>query len=319
MFLLKINRLLLLLLFLIAGYTGCADLKSNENLVIYPESTKFGDYWYQGKAELNRFELQQVRYGEIHKGDAVLIFVTEDFLNEEQVKFEYGSDNSNVQSILKLNFNRRFYTGIYPYTLMTSTFFPIRSFTNHAIKISSSALEWCGHSYMQLNNRQDIFRIQLHSYFQNEGDQQFDIQPQTMEDELWTLIRVNPDLLPLGKIKIIPGMQYVRLLHTEFEAVEAMAEKKEISDSALSKNSLILYSLQYQDLSRRLEISYEKDFPHQILAWEETYKPLNVNTSSDALMVTTAKRTNKVMLDYWNKNSVADSTYRYNFENSLIQ
>ena len=233
------------------------------------------------------------------------------------MKYEYGSDKSNVQSVLKLNFNRRFYTGIYPYTLMTSTFFPIRSFTKHAIKVSSSALEWCGHSFLQLNNRHDIFRIQLNSYFQKEGDQRFDIQTETLEDELWSLIRINPDLLPLGKINIIPGMQYIRLLHAEFKAVPAIAEKRELSDSARAKNSLILYSLQYQDLSRRLEITYEKNFPHRILAWEESYRPLNVNTKSDELMITKAIRTNTIMSDYWNKNSVADSTSRYNFEGLL--
>ena len=76
MFLSKKNIQLLLLLLVITVYIGCSDLKSNENLVIYPESANFGDYWYQGKAELSRYDLKQVRYGEIHQGDAVLIFVT---------------------------------------------------------------------------------------------------------------------------------------------------------------------------------------------------------------------------------------------------
>ena len=308
--------LLLSFLIIIVIYIGCSDLKSNENLVIFPESQKFGEYWYQGKAELNRYELQQVRYGQIHKGDAVLIFVTEDFLKEEQVKYEYGSHNSEIKSILKSNFNRRFYTGIYPYSLMTSTFFPIQSSENHAIKISTTAQEWCGHSYMQLNNRNDMFSVQVNSYFQKEGDQHFDMQKSILEDEIWTLIRVNPELLPIGEIKLIPGMQFVRLLHTEYRGKQAIAEKLNITDPDLSPHSLIQYSLNYQELSRSLKIIFEEEFPHQILAWEESYQPLAINSTKDEIMITKAKRIKMIKLDYWNKNSVADSTYRYNFEES---
>jgi len=36
---------------------------------------QFGDYWYTGEAELTSYELKQSRYGEIHEGHAVLIFV----------------------------------------------------------------------------------------------------------------------------------------------------------------------------------------------------------------------------------------------------
>ncbi len=51
---------------------------------------EFKRFWLQGFAEISRFELEQVRYGEIHKGDAVLIYVTEEFLIDKQVKSEQG-------------------------------------------------------------------------------------------------------------------------------------------------------------------------------------------------------------------------------------
>ena len=53
------------------------------------------------------------RGGEEHAGDAVLIFVTEDFLPKLQVKREV-SEAPDAISVLKLNAYRRFYTGIYP-------------------------------------------------------------------------------------------------------------------------------------------------------------------------------------------------------------
>jgi hypothetical protein len=305
----KIGQLSFLLLLIIIYY-GCSDLKSNENLLIFPKTQKFVEYWYLGKAELNRYDLQQVRYGEIHKGNAVLIFVKEDFLKDEQVKYEYSQPNSNVQSILKLNFNRKFYTGLYPYSMMTSTFFPIQSYENHATKISSTTQEWCGHTYMQLNNRNNKFSIQHNSYFQKEGDKQFEIEQALLEDEIWTLIRINPELLPIGEIEVIPGMQYVRLLHTEYKCEQAVAEKREVSDPDLSPNSLIQYSIKYREFSRTLKITFEKEFPYHILAWDESYKPLSVKSNKSEIMITKARRTNTMMLDYWKKNSVADSIYR---------
>ncbi len=85
------------------------------------EHGAFDSYWYQGKAELTRYALRQARYGETHDGEVVLIFVTEDFLPKLQVKHEAG-DAADAISVLKLNAYRRFYTGIYPYTVMTSSF-----------------------------------------------------------------------------------------------------------------------------------------------------------------------------------------------------
>jgi hypothetical protein len=300
-----ISATLLILIF----HSGCSETESIDNPVIVPKAKNFGDYWYQGKAELNRFELEQVRYGEIRKGDAALIFVTEDFLKSKQVKYEFGEDRSDVQLVLKLNFNRRFYTGVYPYSLLTSTFLPINSTEDHALKITFTGQEWCGHVFMQLNNRNSKFQIQQYSYFQAEGDQEFTLEQNLLEEEVWTMIRVNPDLLPTGETKVIPSMDYVRLFHKDYRSETAMIEKKEIIDKALSPNALTKYSITYRDLPRSLTIVYESDFPHQILSWEESYASNNTKGENNTLR-TKAVRTNKIMLDYWSKNSVADSTYR---------
>lgn len=87
---------------------------------------EFTDYWYSGKAELSSYELKQSRYGEIRTGEVVLVFVTEPFSLKKQVKLDNptkaGKDNV---SVLKLNQVRKFKTGIYDYSIMTSTFTPV--------------------------------------------------------------------------------------------------------------------------------------------------------------------------------------------------
>ena len=132
------------------------------------------DYWYNGTAELNRYTLQQARYGEMREGDAVLIFVTEDFLKDQQVKYE-GGPRDGVSSVLKMNATKKFWTGVYPYSLMTSVFTPINEIAP-SLKVTTTAQEWCGHSYSQLNLRGNRYEGVLHSYFMREGDRQFSIE-----------------------------------------------------------------------------------------------------------------------------------------------
>ena len=125
-------------------------ISESETEVLAPKITlskEFNDYWYNGEAEITSYKLEQARYGEMRDGKAVLVFVTEDFLPEVQVKADnYSKANT---PILKLNATKNFNTGIYPYSIMQSTFYPVAN-NQHALKISASVQEWCGHVYTNL-------------------------------------------------------------------------------------------------------------------------------------------------------------------------
>ena len=160
----------------------------------------FDKYWFRGQAELSRYELQQSRYGELHDGESVLVFVTEPFLTDKQVKYE-GGDDTNAVQVLKLNNYRRFYTGLYPYSLMTSTFTPAKGGAP-TIKLSHTVQEWCGHVFAQANlaPEGDAYEVRSFSYFMNEGDRDFRLSTTLWEDELFTRVRLGPDALPVGSI-----------------------------------------------------------------------------------------------------------------------
>ncbi|MGB3608539.1 septum formation inhibitor Maf, partial [Psychroserpens sp.] len=232
-------------------------------------SDAFKSYWYAGQAEISSYKLEQARYGEMREGTAVLIYVTEDFLPKEQVK----ADNFNKANIpiLKLNTTKNFNTGIYPYAIMESTFFPIVN-NQYAIKLSSSVQEWCGQTYTQLNNR-DQFEIKVHSYFEGEGDKDFSLDKAILENELWTQLRLDPKSLPLGELEVIPSMAYIQLKHIELKAYKAIA--------TLNSGA---YTLSYPDLKRDLTMYYNTNFPYEILSWEETY---NDGYGSNAARLTT--------------------------------
>ncbi|HPI08792.1 MAG TPA: hypothetical protein PLM41_20495, partial [Saprospiraceae bacterium] len=47
-----------------------------------------GNYWFQGKAEIARYKVEQERYGEMRSAQQIMVFVTEDFSASKQVKLD---------------------------------------------------------------------------------------------------------------------------------------------------------------------------------------------------------------------------------------
>lgn len=255
------------------------------------DEAQFAEYWYQNKAEINVYALDQVRYGEIRKGEAVMIFVTEDFSTKKQVKLDNPQRSpSDARKVLKLNKTREFQTGVYPYNTMLSVFTPVYEELNSP-KVVASVTEWCGQAFTQMNWRNSNYNVQQFSYFESEGDQDLKINAQS-EDELWNLIRLNPDLIEEGISRLIPGLVYQRFSHVKFQAENAAISKTSVNASVEEVR------VEYQDLSRKLSIRYQKTFPHEILSWEES----EVSSAGDTL-VTKAIRKKTQMLDYWNLNS----------------
>jgi hypothetical protein len=257
----------------------------------------FERYWHQGKAELTRYTLRQARYGDTHDGEAVLVFVTEDFLPKLQVKKEQG-EASDALTVLKLNAYRRFYTGIYPYTVMTSSFTPESGAPT--LKLSSTVQEWCGQVYSQVNRRDDGLHSLMHSYFQNEADQKSVLPKASLEDGLWAQVRIDPTTIELGSRELVPALAYIRMRHKALRPYPAVLTKTEGAATDLVDHPVTALRVDYPPLGRTLVIYYEPEFPHVIQAWEETEGPFR----------TTAVRTHAIIDDYWNHNSAEDGAYR---------
>lgn len=266
----------------------------------------FGDQWYQGKAEITSYTLKQARYGEIHEGQAVMIFVTEDFSKSKQVKLDNPQQaGDDAVKVMKLNATRNFTTGVYPYSTMMSVFTPLeRQNGSHPLKVTMSAQEWCGQAFIQMNLNDDQYNVQQFSYFESDGDKSIDIEAAILEDEIWTTIRLNPSDLPTGSIRMIPGTLYQRFSHAPMHIRDATATLS--PDPA--NNSLMVYTIEYPDIERKLEITYTAAFPHEIESWQESGKS-GFGRRAQTL-TTTAVRKKRMMLDYWTRNSVADVKLR---------
>lgn len=286
----KIQSILIyIFITLLAGCTTPPQPIVEKNL-----SDQFKTYWYSGKAEITSYQLKQIRYGEEREGEAVLIFVSEDFSRSKQVKLDNPQQAGDDRvSVLKMNFTKNFITGIYPYSMMLSVFTPITT-DEPTQKVAMSVQEWCGQVFTQINATPSGYHVQSNSYFETEGDEQFALTPMLLEDELWNLIRLQPNDLPVGRFQLIPGLFYTRLKHKELKPQFASGTKAE-------QDSTIHYTITFEN-SRTLTIQYQKEFPHAILGWSESYE------ENGKMLSTTASKKKSITIDYWTKNK---NVHRY--------
>ena len=249
----------------------------------------FNAYWYAGKAELSAYDLKIDRYNEPRKGYVAFVFVTEDLSNSKHVKLDDPAKAGNDRvSVLKLNALSRFQTGVYDYSLMSSLFTPIDLAKNpHSLKATTTVQDWCGQVFTQLDYLKDNkYSVKQFSYFEMEGDKVFDTEGSLLEDEILTRLRINPASLP-EKAQIIPNLTFTRMRHKPVAASNATINFKDL------ENDLRVCTVNYPELKRRLEVTFEAKSPFKIAGFAEFQDDKELSRA-------TLRKT--MMSDYWNKN-----------------
>jgi len=284
------------LIFAFAAFSACNTTPEVTTLPVSNEARTvsapkdFVKYWYSGKAEVNAYALEQSRYGETRLGDAVMVFVTEDFSKKKQVKLDNpNASPTDAVSVLKLNFLKKFKTGIYDYSVMQSVFTPVdtRAYPN-TLKTTFSSQEWCGHVFSQMNlDQSGNYRLTDFSYFESEGDTDQKLKNAFLEEEIWTRIRINPKNIPTGQVKLIPSQSYARLNHQTIKPASARIELIKKTESASE------LKIEYLHLDRKVTIDFESDFPFRILGWTE------VNGNEPPTKATLKQTINSA---YWSQN-----------------
>ncbi len=279
-------------------FESCSEIKAENNKAPQEKmstpiktslSKEFKDYWYAGNAEITSYKLKQARYGEIREGRSVLVYVTEPFVADKQVKADKRNP-SNIP-VLKLNSTKKYLTGIYPYSIMSSSFYPVHD-NSQAVKVTFSAQEWCGQVFTQINNREK-FNVRSFSYFESEGDKIIEMDKNILENELWNKIRINPKKLPVGELDIIPSLEFLRMTHKELKAYKATVVLNE-------SDGFSTYKISYPGLDRVLEINFTTDFPFSIESWSDSYKS---GFGEKAQVITsTAAKLKTLKTPYWKQN-----------------
>lgn len=207
--------------------------------------SQFWSHWGDGKAELAGYALRISRYGQPRDGRLVLIYVTEDFSDSARVKADPGRHPpADVYPVLKLNAIRKFQTGIYDYSTMTSAFLRVDGDgTLGALgplgplaKLSFSSQEWCGHVYHQLLPQAAGRLVSTsHSYFDGEADDTHTLDWPTgtlAEEEFLLRLRGyagRADLVEEGgkkSLKLGSSLLHVRLLHQPLRTFDVTIERR---------------------------------------------------------------------------------------------
>jgi hypothetical protein len=148
-----------------------------------------------------------------------------------------------------------------------------------------------------MNLADNKYRVRMHSYFEKEGDQDFELKNYVPEDAIWNRIRIAPNALPLGEFMMIPGTLYTRLAHRPLKPQKAIAILETVAEKSIEGNSLVRYEVGFPEEQRALRIYFEKNFPYRIQKWEESYHGLA--DSEEKVKTTRAVRTHTIMDAYW--------------------
>lgn len=296
------KSILIVLFVILSSWISINILSSVDNRELPSKPIQMDPYWHQGKAEVSKYNLKQNRYNDEHDGYAVLIQVAEDFLTDKQVKNDAYTSESSIP-VMKTNLTERFTTGIYDYSLMTSSF-TSTSEKPKTYKVSFSGQDWCGQSYAQINRRKNQYTQSLFSYFESEGDKSHSEKLVMLEDEIFSLIRINPSNIPTGKVDIIPSQKILRLLHLPFKSTKATISNgfaPSGSDGGMP-SGLQQLTITFPELNRKLQIQYDLQPPHTIQGWTDSYPSM-----FDRQMRTTkAELTHQILTDYWKHNTKED-------------
>lgn len=241
--------------------TLVSSVAATGSLRLPPADHDFNAYWYAGLAEISTYDVTQQRYNEERPAEQVNVFVTEDLSRSKQFKLDDPASASDDRvPVLKLNAIRRFHTGIYDYSIMSSVFSPVSGAA--ALKTTCTIQDWCGQVFFQTNLQPDAMRLRGFSYFETEGDTDESLPITLLEDELWNRIRLDPAKIPVGRVRILPSVVHARLRHRKAQPEEAHITLQHEGDAQVLR-------LNYSGAWRSLAIRFEASPPHRILGWEE--------------------------------------------------
>ena len=292
-------------------------------LVAAQTPTEFYAHWSDSRAELDGYRLTQPRYGEPRPGEAIMVWVTEGFSAHKHVKLDHpekaGEDSVTV---MKLNLIRKFVTGIYDYSLMTSVFSPVvfppaPSSAETPLKISFTSQEWCGNVFQQLVRNPDALESRWFSYFEAEGDgaERIALSDDLLtDDETWYRMRELTRPFKSGTYRLIPALHSVRLSHAPpvpgTVTVSRSAAPETLTVPAgtfvVTRWTLALSWGPRGNQRQARTVWVESALPHRIIAWEGDAASFQGNEPSRER----AELTGSIRDTYWSHHRLGDEHLR---------
>ncbi len=215
----------------------------------------FQKYWNMQGLETTKFILKQ---DSLIVGEATLSYSLK-ALSKDQ-------PNGTIHC-LSFNFTQKISQGNYNYSDNSTVLIPLNALLYaHAIMVVSSTQSDNGTDFLSFQPEPKSFLFVGRNSVEPEKEIHKITEKGNLEDEIWAKIRINPDALPQGEIEMIPNLGYWNKVHKSPSAQEVKAELKDVE----GPKKLKIYSLDYPELKRKLDIIFEANFPYQIVEFSET-------------------------------------------------
>ncbi len=280
---------------------SCGSGGASSGGVGSPPSGEFYKAWGDGKAEISSYDVVTVQYGEARKATEVLIYVTEDMDGVTWIKDDQGKVPSDKKrKVLKLNRVRRFQTGVYDYSVMTSVFARVDKTSRERfapVRITTTIQEWCGQTYFKMMPESNGYTREIRSYFSHEGEKEdrVDTTPGTLyEDALFVQLRELDDPFVGGddwKGELVPSFW-----NAKKEKILPSPAGARFSRVDAELNGESVTRVEVKVGTREITFDIEKKPPKRILKWKTSDGETGV-----------LKKT--VRLPYWSLNHEGDEKY----------
>ena len=253
-----------LLYFLLFGIAGCKP--GSSSIPPVDEKTAY-QYWHQGTAEITSYNLTTQLNNTAHEGRVSLICIAENLSKSKLLKLDESKKvKTDIIEVLRCNLHYEIRSGIDPINLVTSVYTPIQNNDNpHSLKVINSIQEWNGQTYTELLWRGHRYETTHHTYLESQPIPEKSLANTWLEDELLCRIRLSPQALPLGKIRMTPSAAYARLYNIQLKVYDAEGTLEKVSGE-------FKYTVNYADLKRKVEIHFKTEFPYpitKIIDWKD--------------------------------------------------
>jgi hypothetical protein len=289
-----------------------ADMEAFTGLPAQPRagaSETFWEWWGDGRAELSGYRMRVTRYGAPREAELALIYVTEPHDRRTWIKDDDVGAPHRVE-VLKLNQMVEFLTGIYPYSVMTSTFAPVEPFGDERfqpVRIVHQVQEWCGAYSRLIWPGPERFRSLRLSYFAHGGERirEVDAPPGTLyEDALLVQLRELDGPFAGGgdwEGMLVPELWRLRTGHRGTDPVPATIRRGDAERTLAGGETVPVtrFTLEAEGTSGTYlrVFDVERGAPRRVLAW-------TTSTGEEAELLATER------LPYWELNRPGDESYR---------
>lgn len=215
--------------------------------------------WYDGNAEVNKYDASMVIYGQPRSFEYVYVFVKEDFTPKYRVKTStYGS--SDLYAVMKCNQFARVPTENYPYHFLTSVF---TRWENPAQvhKITTATQEWCGNTFKEFLETPAGFDFLYHSYWDGQGDGKEEVERAWFEDQLAYTLRA---------LRFKEGLSFQRQLYPTEKNSKARSPRAQQATFTVSEEDGA-WKVEVATAQGRSYYWFEKEYPNKLLRLKSWY------------------------------------------------